>query len=74
MFKTILSFHQNYGKNIAFWKLFNSYGVSITDVKDLETIFSFKLTEKSIEYSYTEPWIGMSSINFPIFTFINKIF
>lgn len=62
MFKTILSFHQNYGKNIAFWKLFNSYGVSITDVKDLETIFSFKLTEKSIEYSYTEPWIGMCSL------------
>ncbi|XP_055542715.1 uncharacterized protein LOC129728307 [Wyeomyia smithii] len=58
IFETIIDIHKRHGPDIILWTLGNISVIDVCSAKNVEKVVMAKQTQKSLLYSFVEPWLG----------------
>ncbi|XP_055638966.1 cytochrome P450 4d2-like [Toxorhynchites rutilus septentrionalis] len=58
IFETMVESHRFYGPDVILWSLLNLNIINVTSSKNVEKILMAKQVQKSMLYSFVEPWLG----------------
>ncbi|XP_058455237.1 cytochrome P450 4C1-like [Malaya genurostris] len=58
IFETIIDIHKRHGPDLILWTLGNLSVIDVCSAKNVEKVLMAKQTEKSLLYSFVEPWLG----------------